>query len=78
MIYLGLQNSVIGKYLSLQVQKDLERMGRLSVPHNVIVALFLVQQGADCHIQGALGISPIQLRSSDVATLLLTFGRDKG
>ena len=41
------------------------------------VALFLVQQGADCHIPGALGISPIQLRSTDVATLLLTFGRDK-
>ena len=68
----------VGVPLPVQIQQELERIGRFRVPSNVMVALFLVQQGADSHASDERGILPFQIRSPDVATLLLTFMRSKG
>lgn len=65
-------------HLSVQIQQELERIGRFRVPSNVMVALFLVRQGADPQAGDERGISPFQIRSPDVATLLLTFMSNKG
>ena len=64
--------------MPVQIQQELDRIGRFSVPSNVMVALFLVQQGADPHTGDERGILPFQIRSPDVATLMLTFMRSKG
>ena len=57
-----------------QVHEELSRAsGGRAVEGYVAVACFLVQEGADIHIKDKRGLSPYQMMSPEVASLITAY-----
>ena len=55
----------------VQIQDEVEIVhGKNVVSPNVIVGMFLVSQGADTYTKNLKGISPLQIRPTDVSALM--------
>ncbi len=50
-----------------------EEHGRHTIPANVIVALFLVREGANIYMKNTNGVSPLNIQAHDIGMLLTSF-----
>ena len=61
----------------LQLEDELAKVhGRHTLSPNVIVGFFLVREGSELFIKNQKGVSPLQVRPTDVSTLLGNFSKD--
>ena len=47
--------------------------GSHTIPANVVVALFLVREGANIYMKNKKGVSPLNLQAHDIGLLLANF-----
>lgn len=58
----------------MQVKEELDRTcGKNTLSPNVVVAMFLVQEGADIRIKNKRGFTPLQARPPDVIELIVNY-----
>ena len=58
----------------MQVKEELDRMcGKNILSPNVVVAMFLVREGASIHIKNKRGFTPLQARAPDVIELIVNY-----
>ena len=61
-----------------QIEDELTRThGRRTISPNVMVGLFLVQEGAELHIKNKDGFSPLEVRPPDIGILLTDYATHK-
>ena len=70
-------NHMAGLCTLWQVKQDLDiKFGMSTLATNVVVAIFLVQEGAKVHIKNKVGLHPLRPCPQDVAELIISYAAD--